>query len=263
MKADILKTENLIKIIPGTILFYGLIYSYSYFNEFDINVISIYSAEELLLGFIPIIRPLFFLTITSLSIPIVIYLSTDYFNSSIHIEKIKHAWIILVSNKNQTFKSLIKLVMVIISNPVCVFFIVGKMLKEILDFAQPEPIQLVLNKYFLYIISLIFFYQALLYISKTVSKFNSISISTITIIMAFFVGAKFCDNLGRVIAHEHSPTSSIYFEYEGRVYCTDHELIPIGDTKEYIILRDLNDNSNLFFERRKINNLMFSSNKAY
>ena len=62
MNNNIFNIDNLIKVIPGMILFYSFIFIYGYYDVYDINVASIYSVEELLLGFLPIIRPLAVLT---------------------------------------------------------------------------------------------------------------------------------------------------------------------------------------------------------
>ena len=161
MGFDIFKTDNLIKVIPGVILFYSFIFIYGYYDIYDINVASIYSLEELLLVFLPIIRPL------------------------------------------------------------------------------------------------IFVYQAIQMFIQWQPRFKNVSTKVIVFGLTILLGAKFFDSFGRVLATtESDKVSCVSFLYEGEPYSTDDNLIPLGDTKKYIILRDKSESTNLFFEREKVRNLI-------
>ena len=91
MKSEIFKIENLSKVIPGLIIFYGLVFNYAYYRTFEIGVTSILTIEELILGFLPVIRPLFFLTVIALMIPIGIMLvNKNFYSVDYHIDQIRN-----------------------------------------------------------------------------------------------------------------------------------------------------------------------------
>lgn len=255
MKYDIFKTENLIKIIPGVILFYSFIFIHEYYNIYEISVISIYSIEELILGFLPIIRPLFAITLIGLLIPIMMYTASDYFDSHYHINKIKTHWLNLWEKEKSKVRSIARFLLTMISSPAIAFFILWKIMNVLIGVFSVDPMKTIFFYYLANMIFLIFIYQALTMASSFIPRFRTIPIAKIVFILAFFTGAEFFDSLGVVLAKERQTKSFISFQYLGENYCTDENLVSIGDTKNYIILRDQSEGANLFFEIVIVTNL--------
>ena len=257
MGFDIFKTDNLIKVIPGMILFYSFIFIYGYYDIYDINVASIYSIEELLLVFLPIIRPLAVLTLMSFLIPLMIHVASDYFDVSKHLIKLKESWKLSWNGNKLVFKSLLKWFWIGISTPAVAFFISWKGLVLIINLVKPEPMQKLLFFYMIDVLFLIFVYQAIQMFIQWQPRFKNVSTKVIVFGLTILLGAKFFDSFGRVLATtESDKVSCISFLYEGKPYSTDDNLVSLGDTKKYIILRDRSENTNLFFEREKVRNLI-------
>ena len=257
MNNNIFNIDNLIKVIPGMILFYSFIFIYGYYDVYDINVASIYSVEELLLGFLPIIRPLAVLTLMSFLIPLTIHVGSDYFDTSKHFTRLKESWKQSWNGNKLVFKSLVKWFRIGISTPAVAFFILWKGLVLIINLVKPEPMQKLLFFYMVDVLFLIFVYQAIQMFIQWQPRFKNVSVKVIVFGLTILLGAKFFDSFGRVLATtESDKVSSISFLYEGKSYSTDDNLVPLGDTKKYIILRDKCESINLFFEREKVRNLI-------
>ena len=98
-------------------------------------------------------------------------------------------------------------------------------------------------------------YQLLYLANKIRFKEKNFPVLSITIVVGLFMVAKFFSSWGTLIAKNIEPVSGVILEYEGVEYCTDPNVILIGESKKYIIFRNLNEERNHFFEREKISYL--------
>lgn len=253
MNNNIFTIDNLLKVIPGVIIFYGFIFIDEYYDFFDIGVTSIYTIEELILSFLPIIRPLFTLTLVIMLVPIMMYFIPSYFDTQSHIDTIKVSWNEALGNKK--FKTFFELILSIFKSPFVLFWIIWKALSIYSNHTDFEPITGSMFGYFVNLLFLVFVYQILKLLRLICFSEKQLPITAIFIVLAFFTGAKFFSSLGSAAAETFSPDSVVTFNYEGECIFTSEELVSLGDTKKYIILRDTTAATNYFFERDKISNL--------
>ncbi|WP_420583110.1 hypothetical protein [Reichenbachiella sp.] len=260
MNSNIFKVDNLLKVIPGVIIFYGFIYADDYYGYFHIGIRSIYTFEEIILGFLPIIRPLFILTFIVLIIPLMMYLIPKYFDMKYHFNQIEVSWDDAYEIRNA--KSVLAFIFSCIKPPVIVFYLVGKILSAYRDNSNLDPFFDLFLGYTINIIFILSAYQALILVKHLYFKRKPIPLTTFFLIITFFIGAKFFSELGIVAAQNMKYDSIVSFSYEGECIITGQELISLGDTKKYIVLRDTTTSTNYFYERDKITQLTIKKRKV-
>ena len=251
-KKSNIKFDDLLKVIPGTIIFYCFLFHYSYYDQFNVDVVRIMSIEELLLSFLPLVRFVLLFAAISLAIPAIMLSHPNYFNSRQHVLKIQSIYNKMIERKSSRIKGFLALFKSFAIQPMVVFFMIHKLIILADDFFIDNEVQSLIIAFFgnaFFVISIYFLVELG---NETILRYRELPSLKIALFFGFFLYAKLFTGMGEITSKLDKGTSTVSFKYNDENIVLDDHTIAVGITKSHIVLRDTLLKENQYYEMSNI-----------
>jgi hypothetical protein len=249
--------DNFFKIVTVMFYVYGFLYASEHYDAFDISVVNIYSIDEYLLVFLPLLNvllPLFLVLFVSIGLVYVLsndeILQPKLLDSRLKPERLK----VLTSNKRSKSKRLLSLYYLLVNTTTLSIVVIIKVHMELKGLVNHNAKSLVLQPF--YFAAFTFSIYSLFIAYKEVKPNFKLVVSNVLVVLILIVSVGYIKNFGRHTANESlKGKTQISFCYEGSKISSDNDHVLIGNTRNFLVIRDIRDSSNLFFERDKVTEL--------
>jgi len=267
--------STIISITTAFLLTVGFVTNYGFYSQFDIDIFTFMNSSEIILSFLPLTIPLI----------ISLFLIINYsllLNNRFEDEKKANKFIL---NKDMTFwgpfKDLIKLT----KNKFKTEDKIGETLYHYIVqiFARLIYLVIFIGLTYIYIQAFVkkqgfpsespitFFVISTIWIAMLSFRINkyfnyrlkeiSSKMTMITFLISFLTVIYFYNSFKAFRILEKSPIYSVELTFKDSIVKTNNKLIYIGKTKEYYFLRDLENNKNIVYNDRIIENIKINKIK--